>query len=97
MAELGFQEAVDELAAQALRLLPGLYALELTLVSSYEMDEAPWLVFECHSDRAERDARAAVLDWYSWRAEKLPFEVGRHFMLSWVQRDSANRESAHAG
>jgi hypothetical protein len=92
VTELGFQEAAEKLGAQARRLLPGLDSLQLILVPSYEMDEAPWLVFECYSEHAERDAREAIVAWYTWRAEKLPFEVGRYFMLSWVQH-----ENAHAG
>jgi hypothetical protein len=92
VAELGFQPVVDDLLKQALTLLPGLQSLQLTLVPSYEMDDIPWLVLECYSDRPEQEARDALVAWYTWRAESLPFEVGRHFMLSWIQS-----EAAHAG
>jgi thioesterase domain-containing protein len=58
--------------------------LRLTLVESYEMDDIPWLVLECYSDRSTDDAMPSMVDWYRWRAENLPMEVGRHFMLCWV-------------
>jgi hypothetical protein len=92
IAERGFQQAVDDLLAQALGLLPGLQSLHLVLVPSYEMDDIPWLVLECCSDRSEQEARDAMIAWYTWRAEKLPFEVGRHFMLNWI-----HQEAGHAG
>jgi hypothetical protein len=90
VAELGFQGATDDLIAQALRILPGLEAVHLSLMPSYEMDDIPWLVLECLGDRSEQEARDALVSWYTWRAENLPFEVGRHFMLSWVHHEGAN-------
>lgn len=92
VAELGFQLVVDDIIAQAHRIFPDLQSLHLTLVPSFEMDDIPWLVIECRADRAEREARDALVAWYTWRAESLPFEVGRHFMLSWV-----HPEEVHAG
>jgi hypothetical protein len=92
VTELGFQGVVDDLIAQALRILPGLESLHLVLVPSHEMDDIPWLVLECYGDRSEHSARDALVAWYTWRAENLPFEVGRQFMLSWI-----HQEAAHAG
>src|SRR6266566_2989115 len=85
VAELGFQPVADDLLTQACGLLPGLRSIHLSLVPSYEMDDVPWLVLECSSDRPEREARDGLLAWYTWRAENLPFEVGRHFMLDWIE------------
>lgn len=92
VAELGFQPVVDDAIAQALGILPGLQSLHLVLVPSYEMDDIPWLVLECCGDRSEQEAQDALVAWYTWRAESLPFEVGRHFMLSWI-----HHEAAHVG
>jgi hypothetical protein len=92
VAELGFQQVVDDLFNKALSILPGLQSLQLTLVPSYEMDDIPWLVLECYGDRPEYEARDALVAWYTCRAESLPFDVGRHFMLSWI-----HHEAAHAG
>jgi hypothetical protein len=86
VAELGFQQVVDKVIAQALNLLPDLQSLHLVLVPSYEMDDIPWLVLECCGNRSEQEARPALVTWYTWRAENLPFDVGRHFMLSWIHR-----------
>jgi hypothetical protein len=84
LAELGFQRHADDLIEQAIRILPGLQSLNLTLVPSYEMDDIPWFILECHGDRPESGARDALVALYTWRAENMPFEVGRHFMVSWV-------------
>jgi hypothetical protein len=92
VAELGFQRVVDNAIAQALGILPGLQSLHLVLVPSYEMDDIPWLVLECYGDRSGQEAQDALVAWYTWRVENLPFEVGRHFMLSWI-----HHEAAHAG
>jgi hypothetical protein len=77
VAELGLQQVVDDLAAQAHALLPGLRSVHLSLLPSYEMDDIPWLVLECFSARPEREARDGLVAWYTWRAENLPFEVAR--------------------
>ena len=92
VAELGFQPAVYALVAQAFNILPGLQSIQLVLVPSYEMDDIPWLVFECNGDRREQQSRVDLVNWYTWRAEHLPFEVGRHFMLNWI-----HDEAVHAG
>jgi hypothetical protein len=92
VAQLGFQQAADDLLAQSCVLLPGLRSIHLSLVPSYEMDDIPWLVLECLSDRPEREARDALVAWYGWRADNLPFQVGRHFMLEWVEH-----QERHAG
>jgi hypothetical protein len=90
VAELGFQPMVDDLIAQAFTILPGLESLQLALVPSYEMDDIPWLVLECYGDRSEQAVRDALVAWYTWRAENLSFEVGRHFMLSWIHQEAAH-------
>jgi len=84
------QQVVGDLAAQAVRLLPDLLSLQLTLVPSHEMDDSPWLVFECYSERPECKVRDAVVAWYTWRAERLPFDAARHFMLSWVHHENSH-------
>jgi hypothetical protein len=91
VAELGFQNVVEDLVARAIDVLPDLRSLHLSLVPSHEMDNIPWLVLECHSERSEQETQDALVAWYTWRAENLPFETGRHFMLSWIH------EVAHAG
>jgi hypothetical protein len=90
VAELGFPQVVEDLLAQAHALLPGLRSIHLSLVSSYEMDDIPWLVLECSSARPEREARDGLVAWYTWRAENLPFEVARHFMLDWIQHQETH-------
>jgi hypothetical protein len=90
--ELGFQQVTDDLLTQARGLLPGLRCLHLSLVPSYDMDDIPWLVLDCSSDRPRREVRDALVAWYTWRAENLPMEVGRHFMLNWVEE-----QETHAG
>jgi hypothetical protein len=92
VADLGFQHAADALLTQARGLLAGLQSIHLSLVPSYEMDEVPWLVLECTGDRPECQARDGLLAWYTWRAENLPFEVARHFMLEWIEQ-----QAGHAG
>jgi hypothetical protein len=92
LAELGFEKDFDQAVAQALSLLPGLRSLHLTLMPSYEMDDIPWLVLECYGDRSEQEARPGLIAWYTWRADNLPLDVGRHFMLSWI-----HDEEVHAG
>lgn len=92
VADLGFEHVVDDLLTQARGLLPGLRSIHLSLVPSYEMDDIPWLVLECSGDRPQREARDGLVAWYTWRAENLPFEVGRHFMLDWIEP-----QEAHAG
>jgi hypothetical protein len=90
LAELGFQHFAEDLLAQALSLLPGLQSVQLVLVPSYEMDDIPWLVLECHGERSEQEARDAVIAWYTWRADHLPFDVGRQFLLNWIHDEAAN-------
>jgi hypothetical protein len=90
VAELGFQSVVDDLIAHAFSILPGLQSLQLVLLPSYEMDDIPWLILECHGNRSEQQARDALVAWYTWRAENVPFEVGRHFMLSWISNEAAD-------
>src|SRR5262249_21338754 len=90
VAELGFQQVVDDLIAQACTLLPGLRAIHLSLVPSYEMDDVPWLVLECSSNRPEREARDGLVAWYTWRAKNLPFDAARHFMLDWIEHQETH-------
>jgi hypothetical protein len=92
VVELGFQRVVEELITEALDKLPALQSIHLSLVPSGEMDDIPWLVLECCSERPEREARDALVAWYTWRADHLPFDVGRHFMLEWIEQ-----KGAHAG
>jgi hypothetical protein len=85
LAELGLQQVVDDLVAQAQTLLPGLRSIHLSLMPSYEMDDIPWLVLECTSARPKREARDGLVAWYTWRAGNLPFEVARQFVLDWIE------------
>jgi hypothetical protein len=90
VAKLELQQVVDDLITRAYALLPGLQSIQLSLVPSYEMDDIPWLVLECSSARPEREARDGLLAWYTWRADNLPFEVARRFMLDWIQHQETH-------
>lgn len=83
--ELGIQDGVDKAVDAATRILAGMNHLRLAIEPTYEDDDFPyWLILECHGNRTDDEVRAAMRKWYTWRADNLPVQVGRHLIPTWI-------------
>jgi hypothetical protein len=81
IADLGMQRELRLMLEHALRCLPGLHTIAVTLTPDYECGGDPTVTVEASVERLDPPAHRVEMGWHDWALETFPFEVTRHFSL----------------
>lgn len=81
VAELGMQQAVEQMIEHTRQTVPALRRIELILEPPYDTGNDPYLTIQAYTDRPWQAGDSIERDWGLWQIATFPPQVCQHIAM----------------
>ena len=81
VAELGMQQAVEQMIEHTRQTVPALRRIELILEPPYDTGDDPYLTIQAHTDRPFRREDTTEQEWGMWKITTFAPQIYQHIAM----------------